>query len=76
METQTRPCGQKDAKGCVVEQGKVWCGYPGLRSAVGKLMRNGLVEAWKENTEGKVWSGEELGDCRLFLLKKIASDAY
>ena len=38
--------------------------YPGLRSAVGKLMRNGLVEgslAWKENTEGKVWSGEELG---------------
>ena len=39
------------------------CSYPGLRSAVGKLMRNGLVEgslAWNENTEGKVWSGEEL----------------
>ena len=60
METQTRRCGQKDAKGCVrcgTRKGLVW-GYPGLRSAVGKLMRNGLVEAWKENTEGKVWSGE------------------
>ena len=41
-------------------------------------MRNGLVEgslAWKENTEGKVWSGEELGGSKFkFTLNCLLSD--
>ena len=83
METPTRLCGQKDAKGCVWNKERFYVAlvklrYPGLRSAVGKLMRNGLVEgslAWKENTEGKVWSGEELSGSNFkFKLNCLLSD--
>ena len=66
-------CGGRSTKGCVGMKerlgwrGWLWLCYPGLRSAVGKMMWKGSEE---EKTEGKLRSGDVMEESCFQIVKE------